>query len=312
MKRLRTVYRLAGLLLTLSCTPSALAQNIDHLVFHTITPCRIIDTRVPSTPLGSNEARGFNVFGTNLSSQGGSTSGCGLPELAGDGSAQTMAIAVNVIAINPQGSGNLKGWAGDIAEPLRAGVVNYQVLNPNLNIANATILAIRTTGSLGVGEDIVLRANGAATDVVADVAGYFGPAVTGGLFMGKISPPTVCLAGQHSILGAASGLTGSSESCDSCSPTATAQLSPNVACTARNLSVKFLGSTGSSGGARTATLLANGSLTPLTCTAAEPALTCASATSTASISPGSDLTIEYDTNAASGPTCAVEFGFQCN
>ena len=74
-----------------------------------------------------------------------------------------MAIAVNVIAINPQGGGNLKGWAGDIAEPLRAAVVNYQALNPNLNIANATILAIRITGSLGVGEDIVLRANGAGT-----------------------------------------------------------------------------------------------------------------------------------------------------
>jgi hypothetical protein len=84
-----------------------------------------------------------------------------------------MALAVNVVAVNPQGLGNLKGWAGDISEPAHAAIVNYQALNPNLNVANAVIVSVRTSGALGSGHDIEIKANGASTEVVADVVGYF-------------------------------------------------------------------------------------------------------------------------------------------
>lgn len=154
---------------------SAWAQNFDNLLFHSLTPCRIIDTRHTSGgdhPLASTETRGFNVFG-DLSNQGGSNTGCGLPEFDVSGNPQTIAIAVNFAAVNPQGIGNLKGWAGDVLQPIHAAVVNYQALNPNLNIANAVVMAVRTSGTLGGGSDIVINANGAGTEVVADVNGYF-------------------------------------------------------------------------------------------------------------------------------------------
>lgn len=150
----------------------ARAQNFDNLVFHTVTPCRLFDTRISqggTGPLASQEIRGFNVFGATLSSQGGDPSGCGLPELTTDGVPQTIAIAVTMASLSPQGSGTLKMWAGDISQPVHATVVDYQ----SISSANTTAIAVRTSGTLGTGSDIVLRANGAATDVLGDVVGYY-------------------------------------------------------------------------------------------------------------------------------------------
>jgi hypothetical protein len=154
---------------------SARAQSFDNLVLNTITPCRLFDTRVVNGgtgPLSAGEVRGFNVFGSDLSSQGGSLTGCGIPELV-SGVPQTFAIAVNIVAANPQGIGTLKGFAGDISEPLHGAVVNYQALSPNLDIGNAQPISVRTTAPLGSGQDIKIHANGAGTDVVADVVGYY-------------------------------------------------------------------------------------------------------------------------------------------
>src|ERR1700747_664116 len=101
--------------LSLSVATAARAQTFDNLTFHTITPCRIFDTR-PSQggtgALAAGETRGFDVFGATLSTQGGNSSGCALPEMTSDGVAQTIAIAVNLSTVDPQGGGTLKGWAG--------------------------------------------------------------------------------------------------------------------------------------------------------------------------------------------------------
>jgi hypothetical protein len=145
----------------------ARAQFFDDLVLHTVTPCRLWDTR-NTTPISAGATRGFNVFGSNLSSQGGNSSGCGLPSTA---PATTIAVAINFVATNSAGAGTLKGWAGDISEPTNASIVNYSPAT--FAIANAAIVAVRTTGTLGNGSDVILRANGAQTDTVGDVVGYF-------------------------------------------------------------------------------------------------------------------------------------------
>ena len=163
---------IAVALLAAAGTGVAHAQSFDNLVLNTITPCRLFDTRGGTGPLAAGETRGFNVFGSDLSSQGGSATGCGIPELL-SGVPQTFAIAVNIVAANPQGLGNLKGFAGDVSEPVHATIVNYQALNPSLNIGNAQPLSVRTTAPLGNGQDIFIHAVGTGTDVVADVVGYY-------------------------------------------------------------------------------------------------------------------------------------------
>jgi Chaperone of endosialidase len=157
---------------------SARAQVTNDLVMNGVVECRLIDTRVTSLgdrPLAANETRGFNVFGSNLSSQGGSNTGCGIPGLTGDGAPNAVSIVVNIVAVKPQGLGNLQAWAGDIAKPAHPSVVNYQLLNPHLNIANEVIIGVRTTGTLGNGNDIEMAANSAGTEIVVDVVGYFSP-----------------------------------------------------------------------------------------------------------------------------------------
>ena len=153
-------------------------QFFTDLVANGVVACRILDTRFTNSgnnPLAAGETRGFSVFGSNLSSQGGSNTGCGIPSLTTDGVPQAISMVVNVVAVNPQGIGNLQAWPGDIAPPTNPNIINYQALNPNLNIANEVGLGVRTTAPLGSGQDIKIKANGASTGVIADVIAYYSP-----------------------------------------------------------------------------------------------------------------------------------------
>jgi len=157
-------FGVVSLFALIAVSPAA-AQNFDDLVLHTVTPCRLWDTRNTS-PIPANTTRNFNVFGNNFSGQGGNAAGCGLPVTS---PASVVAVAINFVATNSAGNGTLKGWAGDISEPANASIVNY---SPNtFAIANAAIVAVRATGQ-GT-NDLVIRANGAQTDTVGDVVGYF-------------------------------------------------------------------------------------------------------------------------------------------
>jgi hypothetical protein len=294
---------------------AATAQNFDNLVFNTITPCRVIDTRTTSTgehPLIAGETRGFNVFGSDLSNQGGADTGCAIPGMLNQ-IPQTFAIAVNISAVNPQGAGTVKGWAGDTPEPTRASIVTYQALTPNLNIANAIPLAVRTTGSLGNGDDIHLKANGAGTGIVGDVVGYYtalvGGAGLGAMFSGKVALPSPT-AGALTVFGYASGPTPATETCSGCDPSVVSVMSPNTPCTARDLAAKFLATSG--GGTRTVTLLVNDAPTSVACSATDPNVLCDSASNSVSIPPRSELAVQIDQTAGSTSLAGVEFGFLCN
>jgi collagen triple helix repeat protein len=150
----------------------ASAQSFDDLVLNTVPACTLFDTRPAfggSGPLGSGQTRGFNVFGSNLSSQGGSPAGCGIPEL-NNSVPQTFAIAVNIVARGPLGNGTLKGWAGDLSEPPNATIMRY---HSNGGDANQVVLPVRTSPTLGAGLDIQIKAIGAGTNVSAEVVGYY-------------------------------------------------------------------------------------------------------------------------------------------
>ncbi len=128
-------------------TPPAAAS------FYTLTPCRLVDTRNASGPLG----------GPTLSASGQRsftlTGACGVP-------ASAKAISVNVAVTGPAASGFLKLYPGDGLAPL-ASSINFSAGQTRANNA-IVLLATDGSGSLRV-------QNGSTGTVhfILDVNGYF-------------------------------------------------------------------------------------------------------------------------------------------
>ncbi len=167
----RTVVAMTLVAAAIACGPQPVSA--ENSVFVPIQPCRIVDTRfaVPIGPIPGGTTRAFNVVGiANYSPQGGSASGCGIPGFS-SGLPTVTAIAVNVVAVDPQAKGNLLLYPTGTT-PGSASTLNF----PNstvvpLNIANAVIVAVRQDLQ---GNDLSVRPN-QATQVVLDVTGYFTP-----------------------------------------------------------------------------------------------------------------------------------------
>ncbi len=120
---------------------------------HTVTPCRVADTRDPAgptggAPLGAAETAILQVTGR-----------CGIPSTA-------ISVAANVTVVNPKASGTVSVLAGgpltsaSTEVPATAGKTRALHLTPSLG----------TTGSLS------FRANlppGASTHLLLDVSGWF-------------------------------------------------------------------------------------------------------------------------------------------
>src|SRR2546430_14124015 len=111
-KRVAAVAILTGILSSQSSSAQVVANN---QTFNTVSPCRLIDTRLSGQRFVANQTRTFNVFG-NLSGQGGNPSGCNLPPFS-NSVAQVQAVAINFVAVNPAGSGFLTVWPSDQAKP---------------------------------------------------------------------------------------------------------------------------------------------------------------------------------------------------
>jgi hypothetical protein len=165
----------ASLLVSLAAATAAAPAGAAELAYHALPPCRIADT--VGNPIAGGTTRGFAVFGpaTSYAAQGGSTTGCGIPDLGG-----VTAVMFNFVARNPLGAGNLRAYAGDGALPT-ASTLNFQKLTPNLNIANGIAVPVRSTGAAGPGTDLNVFAS-ATTEVVIDAVGYF--ATTGASLFG--------------------------------------------------------------------------------------------------------------------------------
>jgi hypothetical protein len=148
-------------------------SNAQTTVFVPLAPCRIANTTVAGGPITSGSTRGFNVVGAsfNYSPQGGSATGCGIPGFTA-GVPAVQAIAVNVVAVNPTGQGNLRAFPGNLALP-NAATLNYQNfsdLGHPYNIANGVIVPVNQV-TAGVNDLKVFASQ--TTDVVMDVTGYF-------------------------------------------------------------------------------------------------------------------------------------------
>jgi hypothetical protein len=144
-----------------------LGDGQSDLVYTPLTPCRIIDTRIAGGPIAAGGTRDFQVTGNNLAAQGGSATGCGVPIF------NATAAVINFVAVDAQGAGDLRITPFGTPMPLAA-ILNYAKIPgvANFNLANGLPVAICAAG-FSCTFDFTLQADASATDIVADVQGYF-------------------------------------------------------------------------------------------------------------------------------------------
>ena len=120
--------------------------------FHTLPPCRLIDTREP----GSGPALASGVTAT-LAVHGA----CGVPATA-------QAVALNVTITQPTGAGHLALHPGDVGAP-DTSTINF---SPGQTRSNNAIqrLALNGSGGLAVTPAVT---GGGSVHVILDVVGYF-------------------------------------------------------------------------------------------------------------------------------------------
>jgi Chaperone of endosialidase len=147
----------------------AIGEPDRDLVYTPITPCRVFDTRssaagaLQATGLLTGVTQGFDMDGANLSAQGGSSAGCGIPQ-----EARSVVIAISPIL--PPTTGWIVGAANDGLPYPAATITNYTV---DLRLSTTTVILPMTGQS---GADIRLEARGVAPysmHAVGDVTGYF-------------------------------------------------------------------------------------------------------------------------------------------
>ena len=131
--------------------PDASAVNLGlEGDFYTITPCRVLDTRLEQDPTSSGVKRLVQIHDI-----------CGIPATAG-------AITLNVTVVGPTGDGTLTLFPGDLAPPSLSSLTFRpgQLLSGNAIV----LLATDNTGTLAVWPTLL---QGGFVHVVIDVGGYF-------------------------------------------------------------------------------------------------------------------------------------------
>ncbi|HEX5134418.1 MAG TPA: hypothetical protein VFW81_03410 [Thermoanaerobaculia bacterium] len=148
IRRLRNAVFLMLPLLVVASAASATTMG-----FYTLTPCRVVDTRNPQSPLGgpalaANTTRVFTVAGQ-----------CGIPTGAGS-------IAVNVTVTQATAAGNLRLYPSGVSLPASSSV-NYSAGQTR---ANNGVYAISSSGQLSV---YCMQPSG-TVQLIIDVVGWFG------------------------------------------------------------------------------------------------------------------------------------------
>lgn len=147
----------------------AVGDPKSDLLFVPVTPCRVIDSRLGGGKLQPGVVRDFRIAGTTgFEAQGGKAGGCGIP--LGATTPQAAAVMINFVAVQPEGSGNLRAWPFGESVPLAA-VITYDNLGQFFSISNGLVVPI--TGVANVAADISIRADFNRAHLVADVTGYF-------------------------------------------------------------------------------------------------------------------------------------------
>jgi hypothetical protein len=143
---------------------SSFGSSQADLVYTPVTPCRILDTRVVGGPIRPGVNRSFYVTGTSFSSQGGNPSGCGVPF------GPATAAVINLVAVSPNGGGDLRITPYGTAIPL-ASIINYGTVPSS--IANGPAVTICNPATTTCTYDVTIQADTNSTELVADVQGYF-------------------------------------------------------------------------------------------------------------------------------------------
>jgi uncharacterized repeat protein (TIGR01451 family) len=128
------------------------ATDTDHLggVFYTVTPCRLLDTRVTTPALSSGVPRVLTV-----------PPACGIPATA-------KALALNLTAVGATGQGFVVAYPADAAVP------GTSTLNFGAGQTRANNAGIPLAGN-GSGQ-VAFRATvtgGGTVELIVDVTGYF-------------------------------------------------------------------------------------------------------------------------------------------
>jgi uncharacterized repeat protein (TIGR01451 family) len=122
--------------------------------FFTVTPCRVADTRDPTSPngppaLAAGSDRTLVLAGI-----------CGIP-------AGATALAVNVTVTGPAAPGHLRLYPADIAIVPLASTINF---TPGLTRANNAVVTASADGAVRV---TVLNRSAGEVQLILDVTGYF-------------------------------------------------------------------------------------------------------------------------------------------
>jgi hypothetical protein len=133
----------------------ALASSAAPAAFHTLTPCRVADTRNAvgaqgGPSLGANAARTFPVTGV-----------CGIPSTA-------TAVAINVTVVDETAVGDLRLYPAGSAAPVSS-AINFTAGKVR---ANNAIIRLGTGGQISVQCDMPPGSAG-HTHFLFDVTGYF-------------------------------------------------------------------------------------------------------------------------------------------
>jgi hypothetical protein len=153
----------------------------ENLVFNTIEPCRVLDTRhAAAGALLPEEIRTLHVVGfADLRSQGGSSAtGCGIPGfLKGRPLAQAVLMNFSVMPTeDPEQTavqastegGELSAWPSDSPRP-RASLLAFPGKASGFDVANGMAVALRQDME---GDDLSVSAS-REVNVVATVLGYY-------------------------------------------------------------------------------------------------------------------------------------------
>jgi hypothetical protein len=144
------------------------AKAQTGLTFFPVNPCRIVDTRVAGGILQAGISRTFvvNRGGStfNYGSQGGTTSGCGLPTTA-------KAAFFNFTVVTPTAPGFLRAWPFGSSLP-NASISNFANLT-GLNIANGIAVPVCNPASTTCSTDLNVQVDQGNAQLVVDVVGYF-------------------------------------------------------------------------------------------------------------------------------------------
>lgn len=180
-----------------------LASTTNDLVFTPVTPCRVVDTRITSTPISAGETHNFYFYdsynpggGSSVYPSQGGVSGCPGTNFFFAGAPPSVAVAT-ITVVSPTAAGNALVWSGTNPMPL-ASVLNWSA---GQVLADTTIVRAggRTnSGPGGAIHDFAINYNGpsGSAQFVVDVVGYFSENLPTALQCVTLSSPAVsCLAG---------------------------------------------------------------------------------------------------------------------